>query len=91
MNINQIISAIHGMDEQDITKVIQAVKYARSQNHRQATRTMKVGDIVEFTNKRGALTSGVVKKVAIKYVTVDCGIDGRWKVPAGMLKVREAA
>jgi hypothetical protein len=44
-----------------------------------------VGDIVGFTGKYGKQVSGKVKKIAQKYVTVDCGIDGQWRVPANQL------
>jgi len=30
---------------------------------------------------------GTVIKTAIKYVSVDCGIDGKWRVPAGHLRL----
>jgi len=33
----------------------------------------------------GKQVSGKVKKIAQKYVTVDCGIDGQWRVPANQL------
>jgi hypothetical protein len=46
-----------------------------------------VGDNVEFTSsKTGRAMRGFVKKVAIKYVTVDTGL-GLWRVPANMLRV----
>jgi hypothetical protein len=44
-----------------------------------------VGDIVSFTGKRGVDVSGKVKKIAQKYVTVDCGAQGQWRVPGNHL------
>jgi ribosomal protein S1 len=46
---------------------------------------MMIGDIVGFTGKRGNQVSGKVTKIAKKYVTVDCGVDGNWRVPGNHL------
>lgn len=89
--IDGILSEIRNMDQADLNRVIEAVKFARAQNHREATRRIGLGDTVEFDGKSGRTLTGVVKKVAIKFVTVDCGFDGRWRVPAGHLRVRMAA
>jgi len=89
--IDGILSEIRNMDHEDLNRVIEAVKFARAQNHREATRRISVGDTVEFDGRGGKRLTGVVKKVAIKYATVDCGFDGRWRVPAGNLRVRSAA
>jgi len=85
--IGSIISAIHEMDRDDLNKVVEAVKFARSQAHRQMANTLSKGDIVEFDGKYGKTVKGTVMKTAIKYVTVDCGIDGRWRVPAAHLRL----
>ena len=87
MKINQIIAEIHGMNRDDLNKVVEAVKYARSQAHREMANTLKSGDIVEFDGKYGKTVKGTVIKTAIKYVQVDCGMDGRWRVPAGHLRL----
>jgi len=87
MKINQIIAEIHGMNRDDLNKVVEAVKYARSQAHRQMANTLKSGDIVFFDGKYGKTVKGTVIKTAIKYVQVDCGIDGKWRVPAGHLRL----
>ena len=84
--IGSIISAIHDMDRDELNRVIDAVKYARSQNHRQMANTLKAGDIVFFDGRYGKTVKGTVIKTAIKYVQVDCGMDGRWRVPAGHLR-----
>jgi len=85
--IGSIISAIHDMDREDLNRVVEAVKYARSQEHRQMANKLKSGDIVEFDGKYGKTVKGTVIKTAIKYVSVDCGIDGKWRVPAGHLRL----
>jgi uncharacterized protein YwbE len=67
--------------------MIDAVKWNREHLARQIKRSISIGDNVEFTSsKTGRLTRGFVKKVAIKYVTVDTGL-GMWKVPANMLTI----
>lgn len=72
-----------------LTSIIDSVKYARAKLTRHNIRGLQVGDNVEFTSsKTGRLTRGFVKKVAIKYVTVDTGL-GMWRVPANMLTVIE--
>ena len=87
MKINQIIAEIHGMNRDDLDKVVEAVKYARSQAHRQMANSLKRGDTVFFDGKYGKTVQGTVIKTAIKYVSVDCGIDGKWRVPAAHLRL----
>jgi uncharacterized protein YwbE len=73
--------------------MIDAVKWNRTNLAKQIKRSITIGDNVEFTSsKTGRLTRGFVKKVAIKYVTVDTG-PTVWRVPANMLRVvdRETA
>jgi hypothetical protein len=73
----------------ELSSIIDAVKYARAQLTRRNKAAMMLGDSVEFTNSRtGRVMRGHVKKIAIKYVTVDTGA-GSWRVPASMLKVVE--
>ena len=87
MKINQIIAEIHGMNRDDLNRVVEAVKYARSQAHRQMANTLKSGDTVFFDGRYGKTVKGTVIKTAIKYVQVDCGIDGKWRVPAAHLRL----
>lgn len=72
---------IYQMDMDQLNQVIEAVKLKRTHLAKQATRSMMVGDIVGFTGKRGNRISGKVTKIAKKYVTVNCGVDGNWRVP----------
>jgi uncharacterized protein YwbE len=72
----------------ELSSMIDAVKWNREQLSKRIKRSIRVGDNVEFTGKTGRLTRGFVKKVAIKYVTVDTGM-GLWRVPANMLTVVE--
>jgi len=49
--------------------------------------TLKSGDTVFFDGKYGKTVKGKVIKTAIKYVSVDCGMDGKWRVPAAHLRL----
>jgi len=74
----------------ELSSIIDAVKYARSRLGKQAIRSLTVGDTVGFTNKMGVYVTGSVTKVAIKYVTVRTNA-GLWKVPANMLTIESEA
>lgn len=77
---------IYQMDNDQLNQVIEAIKLKRQHLTKQATRSFMVGDIASFTSTRtGRNVSGKVVKVARKYITVDCGVDGQWRVPATML------
>lgn len=89
MDIRQINSAIisGNLTNDELNSIAQAIKYARGQLARNIKVSLRVGDNVNFTSTRtGRNTTGVVTKVAIKYVTVR-STDGLWKVPANMLEV----
>jgi small-conductance mechanosensitive channel len=73
----------------ELTSVINAVKFARSCLQKQTIRSLRVGDNVNFDSvKLGRNITGVVTKIAIKYVTVKT-VQGLWKVPANMLSLIE--
>ena len=87
MNVQQINSAIisGNFSNDQLTSVIDAVKFARSRLTQSIKWTLKVGDNVNFTSsKTGQNYTGIVMKVAIKYVTVKTAA-GLWRVPANML------
>ena len=87
MDIKQINSAIMFGTWTDIElrSMIDAVKWNRAQLVQQAKRSLRIGDNVNFTSsKTGMNTTGVVMKIAIKYVTVKT-VNGLWRVPANML------
>lgn len=86
-SIQEITRAIMftGLTDAELTAVVQAVKFARSQLQKQIKSSLMVGDNVEFTNnKTGRRMRGFVTKISIKYVTVNTGA-GLWRVPANML------
>jgi len=89
MDIRQITHAIkfNGFTNADLDQVIGAVKFARAEIVQDNKRTMMPGSQVKFTSARNGRTYlGTVKKVAIKYITVDTG-SGLFRVPANMLEV----
>jgi hypothetical protein len=87
--IQQINSAIMfgNFTNTELSSIVSAVQFARTQLGKQKIRTFGKGDAVKFTStKRGGITvTGTVTKVAIKYVTVKEG-STLWKVPANMLE-----
>jgi hypothetical protein len=76
----------------ELTSMIDAVKWKRATLAKQTKASLRVGDNVSFTSsKTGLDVTGVVTKIAIKYVTVRTA-QGSWRVPANMLaKVDEFA
>jgi hypothetical protein len=84
--VNAEILAGNFTNEQ-LSSVIDAVKFARARLSEQTKRSITLGSNVNFTSsKTGQNYTGVVTKIAIKYVTVKT-ISGLWRVPANMLTV----
>jgi hypothetical protein len=74
-----------GLTNDELTSVIDAVKFARSRLTQLTKFSLRVGDNVNFNSaKQGRNITGVVMKIAIKYVTVKTAT-GLWRVPANML------
>jgi len=93
MNIIQINTAIlqGSLTNNELTSIIDAVKFARARLTEQNKRSLSIGDNVHFnsTKLKGAGVTGVVVKIAIKFVTVKT-VSGMWRVPANMLsKINE--
>jgi hypothetical protein len=77
---------MHGnFTNDELSSIIDAVKYGRARLTREIKRGLAVGDNVNFTStKLGRNVTGVITKIAIKYVTVRTAT-GLWRVPANML------
>ena len=89
MNVDRINSAIiqGNLTNDELTTVIDAVKFARARLTEQTKRSLRIGDNVNFNSvKQGRNVTGVVVKIAIKFVTVK-SVSGLWRVPANMLTV----
>ena len=84
--VNAEILAGNFTNEQ-LSSVIDAVKFARARLSEKNKRSITLGSNVNFTSsKTGQNLTGVVMKIAIKYVTVKT-VQGLWRVPANMLTV----
>jgi hypothetical protein len=91
LTIQQVNSAImlQSWTNTELSSMIDAVKWNRTNLAKQIKRSICIGDNVEFaSSKTGRAMRGFVTKVAIKYVTVNTGL-GQWRVPANMLTVVE--
>ena len=91
MNIMTINTAIlqGGFTNDQLTSIIDAVKFARARLTDMNKRSLRIGDAVSFrSSKTGQTVQGKVRKIAIKFVTVDTG-QTLWRVPANMLSVVE--
>ena len=93
MDINAINTAIIGgvWTNEQLRSMANAIKYARARLGETTKRSLCIGDNVNFnrkgygsSSKTEVNTTGVVMKIAIKYVTVRT-VQGLWKVPAEML------
>ena len=85
-DVNSAIIAGNFSNNQ-LSSIIDAVRFARSQLTQQTKRSLNLGSTVKFTStKNGMNYVGTVDKIAIKYVTVRT-TQGLWKVPANMLEV----
>ena len=93
--INEAICFGTWTNEQ-LTSMIDAVKYNRASLVAKAKRSLHIGDNVNWTSARTGQfgrhpihnMTGVVVKIAIKYVTVK-SVQGLWRVPANMLTLVE--
>jgi hypothetical protein len=88
LTVQQVNSAIMfgNFTNNELTSIIDAVKYARAQLTKQNKRAFQPGDSVKFTSNRNGLTYvGIVRKVKIKFVLVSTNA-GVYNVPANMLE-----
>lgn len=88
MTVTEINRAIMFGDltNTELASVIDAVKWARAQMTKSKIRSFSRGSQVKFTsNRNGQTYTGIVRKIAIKYVTVDTG-QTLFRVPASMLE-----
>ncbi len=88
MDVKQINTAIvtGTWTNDELSSMIDAVKFARGQLTQRAKFSLKLGGQVKFTSQKTGMTyTGSVEKIAQKFATVNTGA-GRWKVPMNMLE-----
>ena len=73
------------LNNDDLNLIIEAVKFKRAQNGRQAARTLKIGEQVSFNGRNGVVV-GRLEQIKIKKAIVVSG-QTRWNVPLAMLEV----
>jgi hypothetical protein len=91
LSIQEINSAImlQTWTNTELSSMLDAVKWNRAQLQKKVKRSLSIGDNVTFDSaKLGRNVTGMVTKIAIKYVTVKTAT-GLWKVPANMLTLVE--
>jgi len=88
--VTKATELVYQMDNDQLNQIIDAVKLKRQHLTKQMIRSFSIGDVVLYDGRNGH-TEGVVKKVNRKYVVVDAGVDGQWRVPANMLTKKEVA
>lgn len=85
--INTVLDQIQRMNNDELDRVVKAVKSQRTYLARTATRKLMVGDIVGFDAKTRGYITGRVKKVNPKTVLVTDSKSGVvWKVSATLLE-----
>ena len=72
------------LNNDDLNLIIEAVKFKRAQNGRQAARTLKLGEQVSFNGRNGVVV-GRLEQIKIKKAIVVAG-QTRWNVPLAMLE-----
>ena len=89
--IQQVNSAIMFGDftNEELTSIIDAVKFARANIANQNKRALTLGTIVKFTSSRtGMPVTGTVQKINRKFIIVrETNKLSNWRVPANMLTV----
>jgi len=89
MNVNQIVTELMSgtLNNEDIEKVAQALKYARAQVGKTVKRQLTPGVSVRFYHpKQNFYIAGTVNRIKQKYILVDTP-QGRYNVPANLLEV----
>jgi hypothetical protein len=89
--IQQVNSAIMfgNFTNEELTSIIDAVKFARANIANQNKRALTLGTIVKFTSSRtGMPVTGTVQKINRKFIIVrETNKLSNWRVPANMLTV----
>ena len=93
MKLNKMIQDIYVLNNDELNKVVDAVKLRRNQLHFTDAHNLKFRDRVSFQGRHGVTETGTVEKVKIKYVLVRTDRGQRWNVPGShltLIKSKEA-
>ena len=85
MKLNKLIQDVGVLNNDELNKVVEAVKLRRNQLHFQDAHSLKFRDRVSFQGRHGRTETGTVEKVKIKYVLVRTDRGQRWNVPGSHL------
>ncbi len=85
MKLNKLIQDVGVLNNDELNKVVEAVKLRRNQLHFQDAHSLKFNDRVSFQGRNGITEIGTVEKVKIKYVLVRTDRGQRWNVPGSHL------
>ena len=85
MKLNKLIQDVGVLNNDELNKVIEAVKLRRNQLHFQDAHSLNFNDRVSFQGRHGRTETGTVEKVKIKYVLVKTDAGQRWNVPGSHL------
>ena len=94
MKLNKMIQDIYVLNNDELNKVVEAVKLRRNQLHFTDAHNLKFNDRVSFQGRHGITETGTVQKVKIKYVLVRTDRGQRWNVPGShltLIKSKEVA
>ena len=93
IKLNKMIQDIGVLNNDELNKVVEAVKLRRNQLHFTDAHNLKFNDRVSFQGRHGVTETGTVEKVKIKYVLVRTDRGQRWNVPGShltLIKSKEA-
>ena len=94
IKLNKMIQDIYVLNNDELNKVVEAVKLRRNQLHFTDAHNLKFNDRVSFQGRHGITETGTVEKVKIKYVLVRTDRGQRWNVPGShltLIKSKEVA
>ena len=91
MKLNKMIQDIYVLNNDELNKVVEAVKLRRNQLHFTDAHNLKFNDRVSFQGRHGITETGTVEKVKIKYVLVRTDRGQRWNVPGSHLTLIKEA
>ena len=93
MKLNKLITDIGVLNNDELNKVVEAVKLRRNQLHFADAHNLKFNDRVSFQGRHGITEIGTDEKIKIKYVLVRTDRGQRWNVPGShltLIKSKEA-